>query len=56
MDISRQVSPSLLLLVPGGYCQRALVGETEMIRTRGAETQYISNGKSVWDALFNTTP
>jgi len=34
MDISHPVSPALLPLISAGYCQRALVGEPEMIKTQ----------------------
>jgi hypothetical protein len=34
-DISRQVSPALLLGVSVSYCQRALVGESGMIMSDG---------------------
>jgi hypothetical protein len=33
-DISHQVSPDLLLGVSAGYCRRAMVGESGMIRTQ----------------------
>jgi hypothetical protein len=36
-DFSRQVSPSLILGVSGGYCQRALVGESGNISRRKAQ-------------------
>jgi len=34
MDIFQQVSFALLLGLSAGYCQRALVGESVMIRTQ----------------------
>jgi hypothetical protein len=47
-DISRQVSPELLLSVYISYCQRVLVGDSGTIRTQSdVEAQQISNGCSV---------
>jgi hypothetical protein len=51
MDFSRRVSPVSLLGVSSGYVQRVVVGESGM-----RETEYVSNGRSVWDALCDTTP
>jgi hypothetical protein len=33
MDISRQVSPAILLGVSTGYCRRAMVSKSGIIRT-----------------------
>jgi hypothetical protein len=52
--ISRQVSSASLLGTSAGYCQRALVVESGMIRTQIRKTQEITDGRSVWDALCDT--
>jgi hypothetical protein len=49
--ISHQVSPASLPDVSDGYCQRALVNESGMIRTQMRYVQQIINGRSAWDAL-----
>jgi hypothetical protein len=50
---SGQVSPDSLLGVSAGICQRALVYESKMIRTQMG-THRSENGRSAWDALYNT--
>jgi hypothetical protein len=55
MNIYHTVSPDLLLGVSAGYCQRALVGESSMIRTQIGKKQQISNNRNVWDILCDTT-
>jgi hypothetical protein len=50
----RQVSSASLLGTSAGYCQRALVVESGMIRTQIRKTQEITDGRSVWDALCDT--
>jgi hypothetical protein len=55
-DISRQVSPDLLLGVPGGICQRVVVYGSGIIRTQMGTHSRSENGCSVWDALYDTTP
>jgi hypothetical protein len=52
----RQVSPALLLHVSAGYCQRAVVGESETVINQTGKHQHTTNGRSVWDALCDTTP
>jgi hypothetical protein len=54
--ISRQVSPDSLLGVSIGICHRALVDESGIIRTRMGTHNRSENGRSAWDALYNTTP
>jgi len=54
--ISRQVSPDSLLGVSAGICQRALVDESGMIRTQMGTHNRSENGRSAWDALYDTTP
>jgi hypothetical protein len=49
------VSPTSLLGMPAGNCQRALVDESGVIITQMGGTQYIINGRSAWDALCDTT-
>jgi hypothetical protein len=49
MCISRQVSPALILGVSAGYCQRALVDGTGMIRT-----QMGKHNRSVMVAVYGT--
>jgi hypothetical protein len=57
MDIFRQVSPALPLGISAGYRQRALVGESGFNRTQmGKHNRSLGNGRSVWDALCDTTP
>jgi hypothetical protein len=46
----------LLLGVSAGYRQRALVDELWTVRTPMGKAQYISNGRSAWDVLCDTTP
>jgi hypothetical protein len=53
--ISRQVSPASLPVVSAGYCQRAVMDESGIIRTQMG-THNTSNGRSVWDALCDSTP
>jgi hypothetical protein len=45
-DISHQGFPALLQGGCAGYCQRALVDESGMIRTQMGNAQWISNGRS----------
>jgi hypothetical protein len=54
--ISHQLSLASLPGVSAGHCQRALVDESGMITTQIGNTQYISNGRSAWDALCDTIP
>jgi hypothetical protein len=56
MVISPQVSPCLLLGVSAGIFQRALVNESEMIRTHMGTQNRSESGRSAWDALYDTTP
>jgi hypothetical protein len=46
MAISHQVSPALLPGVSAGYCQRALVDKSGMIKAEIGNTKYVSNGHS----------
>jgi hypothetical protein len=52
--ISCQVSPALLIGVSAGYCQKALVDESGIIRTQTGYAQQISNGCIACDALCDT--
>jgi hypothetical protein len=54
-DISRYVSPDSLLGVSAGICHRALVGESGMIRIQMAMHSISENGRSAWNALYDTT-
>jgi hypothetical protein len=42
--------------VSASYCQTAVVDESRTIITQTGNTQQMSNGRSAWDALDNTTP
>jgi hypothetical protein len=53
-DISRPVSPASLLGVCAGNCQRALVDESGMIRILMGMHNRSENGRSKWDALYDT--
>jgi hypothetical protein len=53
--ISRQGSPASLLCLSAGNSRRPLVDESGMIRTQMGDTKQISNGRSAWDALCDTT-
>jgi hypothetical protein len=48
--------PALLLGVPTGYFKRALVDESGMIRTQMWTHNRLEIGRSVWGALYDTTP
>jgi hypothetical protein len=48
--------PASLLGVSDGYCQRALVDESVMIRSLWGTHNISENGRSAWDALCDTTP
>jgi hypothetical protein len=54
--IVRQVFHDLLLGVSAGVCQRALLDESEMIGTLMRMHNRSENGRSAWDALYDTTP
>jgi hypothetical protein len=53
--ITRQVSPDSILDVSAGICQRALMDETGMITTQMVTHNRSGNGRSKWDALYDTT-
>jgi hypothetical protein len=52
--ISRQVSLASLL-VSAGYCQRAILDESGMIRNQMGNTAIDQNDRYAWDALCNST-
>jgi hypothetical protein len=45
-----------LLEVPAGICHRALLDKSGMIRTQMGTHNISENGRSAWDALYDTTP
>jgi hypothetical protein len=45
-----------LLGVSAGICQRDLVDESGMIRTQKGTHNTAENGRSAWDALYDTIP
>jgi predicted nucleic acid-binding Zn ribbon protein len=47
--------PALLLCVSAGICQRALVDKSGMITTQMGTHRRSENGRSAWDALYDTT-
>jgi hypothetical protein len=47
--------PGPLLGASVGYCQRALVDESRIIRTQMGTHNRSENGRSAWDALCDTT-
>jgi hypothetical protein len=51
----RQVSSVSLPGVSARYCQKAVVDKSGVIRTQTGNAQQISNGRSVWDTLCDTT-
>jgi hypothetical protein len=54
---SREVSSAALPRVSTGYSLRALVDKSGMIRTQMVKhNRSVSNGRSVCDALCDTTP
>jgi hypothetical protein len=55
-DICLQVLPTSLQGVSTGYCQRALVDESGLIRAQVGMHNRSDCGRSVWDALYDTTP
>jgi hypothetical protein len=54
--MSRQVSPDSIVGVSAGIFQRTLVDELGMIRTQMGMQNRTENGRSEWDALYDTTP
>jgi hypothetical protein len=48
--------PASLLGVSAGYCQRSLEDESGMIRTQLGMHNKSENGRSAWNALYDTTP
>jgi hypothetical protein len=54
-DISRQVSPALLLDISADIFQRALADEPGMIRTQMGTHDRSENCCGAWDALYDTT-
>jgi hypothetical protein len=53
--IYRQISRDSRLGVSVGICQTTLVNELGMIRAE-IEIHSNQNGRSAWDALYDTTP
>jgi hypothetical protein len=47
--------PATLLGASAGICQRTFVDELEMIRTQMGTQNSSENGRSAWDALYDTT-
>jgi hypothetical protein len=47
--------PATLLGASAGICQRTLVDELEMIITQMGVQNNSENGRSAWDALYDTT-
>jgi hypothetical protein len=47
--------PASLLGIPASICQRALANESGMIRTQMRTHNRSESGRSVWNALFDTT-
>jgi hypothetical protein len=54
--ISRQVSPDSLLGVNAGIWQTAQVDESGMTITHMETYNRSENGRSAWDALYESTP
>jgi hypothetical protein len=54
--ISRQVPPDSFMGVFAGICQRALVDESGPIITQMGAHSRSENGRSAWEALYDTTP
>jgi hypothetical protein len=52
---SAKFLPASLLGVSTGICQIALVGDSGMIRIQMGMQERSDNGRSAWDALYDTT-
>jgi hypothetical protein len=47
--------PTLILCVSAGICQTALVEESRTIKTQIGKQNRWENGRSAWEALYDTT-